>query len=362
MMSPLLALIPILIAFAIIIFAIREGASGKTIAGLAVVVVMFAAILVPVLDSIDDDSHSTSIPDVIYYDDYIDVDKEMSTSGVFEYIDVDGHRYVHATDVGSGKINGKTYAVQKAPLDVFLFLGQSNAANWAGVQSLQVSPTPHPGCGYYFGIPWHQANKNLGLQISDYAFYPISTNNSTSRIGGIDAPFAIDYYNLTGHKSYMINGAIGGVNIESYLPGATSYEYAQELFDAAYAAIDTDRFVPEIQSYVWIQGESNANTAVSTYKSDFLQMHETLIGGTFTDYGSFKMALISKVRAVNAPNPSEAQIELCEEYPETIKMVTEISDTFTVENGLMTSDNLHYSQQGRNEIGLKLAEYYSRLF
>ena len=352
-MQLLYVIIPIVIV-ALILAIIKGRDSGpKPIALAAIVVVLISCLMVPIINSFGDSSATHPLPDTIYYDDYIEVDGEPNTSGVFEYVKYNGVGYVHATDVGAGKIGNKTYTVQAAPLDVYLFLGQSNAANWAGVVPLEASPVAKLGTAYYFGTSWHQSNKNLGVEISDYSMRSMVSTSGVAKIGGIDEPFGAEYYKLSNHKIYVVNGAIGGTSITTWVPGGTSYEYAQDLFEAAWAQIDLTHFVPTIKSYIWIQGESDISTSVANYKEKFMSMHDTLIDGTFTDIGAFDSALISLTQA---PNPSTAQRELAEEYS-TITIVTDAAQSFTIENGYLLSDGLHYTQAGRNLLGVIFAEY-----
>lgn len=352
-MELIFVLIPIVL-IAIIVALIKTGEfSIRTILGAAIAVILVGSLLAPAIYSTTTDSQSSALPDTIYYDDYIEVDSEPSISGVFDYVKYNGQGYIHANDVGSGKIGNRTYTVERAPLDVFLFIGQSNAANWAGVNATQADPIAHIGTAYYFGTNAHQSNKNLGVEIQDYSMYDMVTTSDDSRIGGIDAPFAATYADLTGHKAYVINGAIGGTSINTWVPDGTSYEYARELFEAAWNAIDLSHFSPEIKSYIWIQGEADNNMSVSTYKTNLMSMHETLIEGTFTDKGSFDNALISLTQAVN---PTIAQKELADENS-TIFIATDLAEGFTTANGYLLSDGLHYTQLGRNLLGVAIGEF-----
>ena len=356
-MDLLYAIIPIILVAIILVLIKFKDFSLGTILGAVIAIILVACLLAPAVSMDITPTTTNHLPDTIYYDDYIEVDGEPRVSGVFEYVMYNGQGYVHATDVGIGKIGSRSYTVQPAPLDVYLFLGQSNAANWAGVNAPTADPVAHLGTAYYFGTISHQSNKNLGVSISAYDMRSMVTTSGSARIGGTDEPFGAEYSELTGHKIYVINGAIGGTSVTTWVPEGTSYEYAQELFEAAWSEIDLTRFTPELKSYIWIQGESDATMAVATYESYFLSMHETLIDGTFTDVGSFEYALISLTQAVN---PSIAQKELAEEY-DTILIASELAQTFTVDNGYLISDGLHYSQSGRNLLGVALAEYAANL-
>lgn len=65
-----------------------------------------------------------------------------------------------------------------------------------------------------------------------------------------------------------------------------------------------------------------------------------------------------KTRDVNGGNSCAAQIEIARTNPNVI-MASTLPDTFTVANGLMNSDNLHYTQKGRILIGEDIANVMS---
>lgn len=354
----LLALIPLTLVAILLYLVKTENKIGPIhVIGACIGIICVSGILSPIVFDSDVEIINYELPSTIYYDDYIEVSDSTTASGSIEIIQSNGTTYAHAKDVGIGKIGNCKYTVEPAPLDVFLFIGQSNAANWAGSNNLYADPIPARGSSYYFGTPAHQANQNLGVDISDYNMLSMTTGSGDSRVGGIDGPFAAEYYTLTGHKSYIINGAIGGTSITTWTPGSTSYEYAAELFDAAWNAIDLTHFVPCIASYVWIQGEADYRMESETYANYFLTMHETLINGDFTTAGNFEYALISVTRY---ENPTTAQEDLAATY-DSIKIASRLAETFSIDAGTLMSDGVHYTQTGRNMLGVAIAEYYANL-
>lgn len=352
-------LIVSLVIAALVIFKTDAGALPKTLVGLVASVLIVVCVAAPIILGEESDTFDYNS---IEYNDYFTNSKIESVSGALELVTVGDETYVHADSVGSAVINfedgsSKTVSVSKAPLHVFMFIGQSNSAYWAGVDPSTEDPVPYLGSSYYYGTDDAQSNKNLGDVT--YSFHEMTDPlTGDAVIGGIDAPFAATLYNDLGWKTFVVNCAVSGSSITTWIPGETNYVYAQSLFDEAWNSIDLDLFTPTIESYIWIQGESNASMGVSTYMGYFLQMHDSLIDGSFTANGKFDSALISKVRQQNAPTPAIAQLLLARDYS-TIYVGCELADTFTVSNGLMISDDLHYSQLGRNLIGAALGDYYS---
>lgn len=356
--------IVVILLIAILLIAIRfkTGTNPKGIVLVSVAIIILGSVTVPLLFPSEKETGQDF--ENIKYDDYLNVEAETTASGALEIITIQGQTYLHAKDVGAGQYTrmGKTYTVEvsKANLDIYAILGQSNAAHelFNRTTSAQISP----GCGYYFGDAyqvnqWRSGYNFTGLDMEDMrgtGYYQIAAN--------IDAPFAAKYHELTGHKAYLINCGVGGTAISSWAPGASSWVYAQAVFDAAMKKIDLDKFEPQIKDYIWIQGEGDSGLAVNTYITRYLAIHDSLTNPEAADpFGYvFENAIISKVRATNGVNSSQAQLKLPAKS-DNIHIATKLADTFTKTNGLMLGDNLHYSQQGDNIIGEAVAEYVANL-
>ena len=82
-------------------------------------------------------------------------------------------------------------------------------------------------------------------------------------------------------------------------------------------------------------------------------MHNAILNGGLGH--TFQGGFISIVRDANGGNAAIAQRELCEEIS-TIHLGTDIASSFTVADGMMGSDDLHYSQKGNNAIGAALGD------
>lgn len=313
----------------------------------------------------------------MYYNDYLEFstsDEEsnpqiISAAGALEIIKIGDIKYVHACDIGdgiitySGRIKEKIN-VKKAQLDVFLILGQSNAMYRYSSDPSTASPVPELGTAYYYGTSDDPvSNIFYDRSVNDYGMHSMTESTNVAHIGNIEAPFAAAYNKRTGHKVLTINGAIGGAPISTYLPGGISYDYAQTVFSGALLTIDTAHYDFTVRSYIWIQGESDSDTDVETYKRSFMEIHRSLLGigdARFSPY-DFDCGFISKVRSAEGVNSSIAQIQLAEEC-KTIHLASTASDSFSIDDGTMLDDNLHYSQKGDNIIGAELGEYIGKIY
>lgn len=243
-------------------------------------------------------------------------------------------------------------------VNVFVIAGQSNAQYYktdVQIANAELAHIPDDSA-YYYGTselpisPGVWSNMNYDTTLASYSIHPMISGGDFT-IGGIDAALASGFVTDTGQRCLIINVGIGGVSVNMYTPGGLAYDYAHKVFFNAISKCPAD-WVLNKCAVVWIQGESNTATPVSEYMADFITMWDAMR----SDFG-IDSILISKVRAANGVNSSIAQINLAESVP-GVYLATKLADTFTVDNGLMTSDDLHYSQKGDNLIGVAVANYY----
>lgn len=313
-------------------------------------VILIVAVLIPIISEETEGEGWT-------YDDYRVVDGATAAGGSLELVSVGGVEYVHAADVGPGTItysDGRVedVTVGKAVLDVYLMDGQSNAAYYVA-DPAQVDPVPKPGTGYYYGTATEPVH-SFDFAEETNAFWSMTADDGTARIGDKGPVFAAHYYELTHRKVCYITAAIGNTGIGAYPPEGAMWVHTQAVVDAAMAAIDTSKFDVHTRGYMFIQGEYNStNTGEYYYELYFLRFHDAVISGQL-GY-DFDCCFLSVPRQQNAIDPHAVQIRLADEHDDIV-LASTAADSFTVENGLMGPDNLHYSQLGDNIIGRDLAQ------
>lgn len=347
-LSPILIAIPAIILIALLVFVIRSGKPLVAVIAAFIVVVLTATVLVPFLNEVDVSEAE--------YDDYIEIDPEDSVSGSFEVVTAGTKTYAHATSVGYGEIDGDKYYVSKAKLDVFMIMGQSNAA-YSYYDVSTASPVASPGETYYFGTST-QPNTQT---VAGTGMYDAVNVDGTAVIGHLEMPFMSKYNELTGHKVYTINTGWNGASISVLTVGGSHYNYEQRTARNGFDAIDQEHYSIETIGYIWLQGESDAglDTPISEYKADFLNLYNAIAGKSddlFTNRFTMDNAYIVQTRTARGENAAEALSELASEN-EHIYMATEITLTFSVENGTLRDDDLHYTQLGFNQIGVAVAEF-----
>lgn len=332
---------------------------------IVVSIILIGALVVPIINSSTHEIEKTDT-NLWTYDDYKVLPNIESATGAIEKITVGETTYYHANNLGEATLTGadghtETITVSKAKLDVYLALGQSNNSYVNAVPS-EASPVPQPGTTYYYGTETtliHSRSEDLTAG----NFEDVIGSEGTPKIGDKVPSFGATYYKLTGVKTYYIDAAWMGSSIAWWQDlNSVVWTSAVTVVETAMSKIPTEYYDVTVRGYTWIQGERDASNAVDVYIQCFDTMNQRILNG---DLGAnVNHCFMSKVRQANAPNPSIAQIQIADSNS-TVTLCTSIADTFTVANGLMASDDLHYTQKGNNIIGTKLAEscaayYYTK--
>ena len=323
----------------------------KKIIGVSVVLVAVVYFMAPIIMG---DNSPVVYPDREgwQYDDY-KLTSAIDADGALELVESGNKKYLHAKDLGDGTITSnkgktETVTVDKAELDVFFALGQSNNA-YMSHDKTTASPVPMRGDAYYYG---NSEAPTTGLyQPDDATMMPMSTLAGEANIGDKAPAFCAEYTQLTHHKVYYIIGAWSSSSIVGWVPDGQYWTAAKTILAGAIGSVNTDYYNLHFKGYTWIQGEANGSMTSSEYISKFLQMHDSILSGEM-GY-TFDHCFISKVVSEYS-GPSNAQIQLALQN-DTITLSTSLADTFSISNGLMASDGLHYTQAGDNEIGKALA-------
>lgn len=234
--------------------------------------------------------------------------------------------------------------------DVFIVAGQSNTYASIAINASTADPVPEPETGYYFGTAT-APTYNTSMNLADCAIHDLN-NNGAAAIGGIYAPFAAEYTQQTGHKVYLIDVGLSGQTLYTFLPDQSNWGHVCDTIAAGIEAIPTSQ-AWECKGYIWIQGEGDAATPIASYEAMMLTLSDAYSSGAMGIRAN--TGYICKVRESVSANASAAQEYLVEHF-DKFKMGTDLADSFTVSNGMMYSDDLHYSQNGCNVLGADLGE------
>lgn len=260
--------------------------------------------------------------------------------------------YLIAASTGSGSYTDPegTHAVtvKKAQLDILIIAGQSNATyRTATADPSAATPAVGAGVAWYYGT--EDAPADFFVNASQCAMWPMADSDGTQRIGDKWPSLASAYHAKTGHKVYVFELAKGGESVTSFDPDTGwIWQRMKPMTASAMAAIDADLFDVHTKSYIWIQGEADADMPIEEYKQRFMKMHNSIINNGLGIH--IEMCQIVKTRESRAAQQAEAELQLAADHPGTIRICSEVADTFTLANGLL-ADQSHYTQAGNNLVG-----------
>lgn len=215
-------------------------------------------------------------------------------------------------------------------LNVVVIAGQSNGVYMSQLVDLDLVneeiPQPPVTC-------WFYGNGYIHDMTSDGEWI----------IGNVDPAMAYEIAKYSNNDTLVINACVGGKNIEYFTPGNDGADWITEVVTTAMSRTTIFDKVHKI-GWAWIQGESDKTTPVDDYIADFAEIDEMFKGL------GFNYCWISQTRTVDGGNAVTAQEKIVESFP-NVYWGSRASDSFTVENGMIYSDNLHYTQAARIIIG-----------
>lgn len=230
-------------------------------------------------------------------------------------------------------------------LEVLIIAGQSNAAyRNENIDVVNAEVGLPSTSAYYYGTDsspifygW-AGDPTYDTSFESYALHSMVQGDSW-KVGGYEAPLAKYIGDYTGHNVLIINVGISSAAIDYLLPSNTGGEYVANVIARALDEIPEAYKIHKL-GVVWAQGESDTHTPINTYLSKFNQIQEWYAERGFSDW------YLIQTRETNGVNSHSAQVRIVNEDHNVIFGST-APDSFTVANGLMESDNLHYTQKGR---------------
>ena len=237
----------------------------------------------------------------------------------------------------------------KAPLDIYLLTGQSNAAYFNAEP--ENAPVTLKGTSYQYDE----------IEGGGY-IRSLNNHNGSMAVGNIEASLCKILYDQTGNKTLVINAGKSGQDIKTFMPfTGESYKEIERIWGVAINQLSQGdyeiHFEPTLKSYIWIQGESDDWTDTEKYMESFKQIHNVFTSEEYfdLDYGFIVMVRSKFFR------PCDAQEQLAQAYDDII-MATRVSQYFSPEDGSMRQDDLHYSQYGDNILGEETAKTIVKVY
>ncbi|MEG2737451.1 sialate O-acetylesterase [Clostridium sp.] len=227
--------------------------------------------------------------------------------------------------------------MNKPCIDVFFLIGQSNAL---GMGDIKDAPMPNSKCFEYVEI-----DEIIPMR----KFLDVSRGNGT-----IAQNFALRWTELTGRSVCFIQSAVDGSMIKNW--GHDRYNYLDNAIKKFERGINTISKIYSINTKytIWIQGESDCK-----YGTDPLYYRERLkkLVNDLRKIDSLKVFLSltgywDGVSDKRVNNILATQCIVADEV-ENLIVASKKAVTFR-ERGLLI-DDVHYSQEALNELGLDIA-------
>lgn len=234
----------------------------------------------------------------------------------------------------------------KDDLYVFGIFGQSNGAYWypdLDDVNAEIEPVDS-GRAFYFGTesrPIRYEEDPSACDIIDMC------PDGKWTIGNIEPAIAKSIVD-SGKNVLIINFGVAGFTISKLMPGGEAWDWETSVIDAALSKIDTKKYNVIMSGIFCVHGEADSGTTSSVYKDRYLTTMDALF-----EYG-FNCSLISYVRPYAGDKSLIAQQELIAEYPDILLGCADTLN-FTIENGLLRDDGVHYTQLGDNIVGYDMA-------
>lgn len=237
---------------------------------------------------------------------------------------------------------------------MFMITGQSNSAYRQVDLTIANNEIPRipENYAYYLGTderPPESKPINWESQINSWGLHSMVNSDGTWHIGNYEAQLASTFYHETGQRCLIVNAGWDSASINASQPGEYENTYFKAMFEKAKSLIPT-KYTLKLGCVFWAQGEADDDMTVEEYKDKFLTMWEDY---QTLGWGSI---LIAQTRFDQSPISPEAQEQL--NGIDHIYLATDVTQSFSVANGLLNSDNQHYSQKGRIIVAKEWMGFY----
>lgn len=248
---------------------------------------------------------------------------------------------------------------QSNDIDVFLVGGQSNAVGTGNVRG----PTTTPGTVYqYYNGVFKSGDDPVG----------------GAGIGSMWPQFGITYHQLTGRKVLLVPVAEGGASLttEAQSVGKRTWDTTDTLFDEAVAIVHNatttaagQGFIPHYKGVVWVQGETdgdairNSLLTPAVYYTELIALQDRFQVALGTTSQLFIVRTGTRTGVADSPGLSDvrAQQDLAAYNDKDIHMIYRGAVDFPWKGWMDTGSDVHYGNDGLNDIGLIGGQYVANL-
>lgn len=277
---------------------------------------------------------------------------------------------IHATGTGTGKIinaDGSKTTVKVSPAHATLVLmdGQSNAAyyKWSedripGAEDKAVTPAPELGKAFYFGWPERMPTDRTD-DVSDCEIYDmINPVTGDLRVADKGPAFCKVYTEETGKKAIWVSLGVPGVRLTYWnQPNGLVWQYNAYVMQTFNERLKDTSFIIDETIVLWLQGESDYlhSTGYDNYITRWTSLHDAAPEAWGHEISAWYLL---QGRTADFGWVNDAYDELAATIGDVyVATHASLQDSFSIDNGLMMPDDLHYSQLGDNALATAAARY-----
>lgn len=242
---------------------------------------------------------------------------------------------------------------EKAQVDLFLFMGQSNMAGRGLVTKMRAQGVPPliEGAGYEY-----RAVSAPGRLYAIVEPFGCCENRSDGiddgnmKTGSLVTAFVNAYYEQTGVPVVGVSASKGGSAIAQWQPGGAFLTDAMGRFRDAVRYLDENGYELRHKYMLWCQGETDGDlgTSAEQYRKQFKRMLEEM------KRAGVETCFLIRIGHYNGAGPQDySEIMAAQDVLASVREdVVMVSTAFAEmkERGLM-KDEFHYYQQAYNEVG-----------
>ena len=224
-------------------------------------------------------------------------------------------------------------------VDVLLIDGQSNGAYYTNTPSRCDPAVVNEELGKpEYKALYYGTEAGSSRTVTDDTDIREMYRGGEWKIGGEEAGLAF-YLMQKNHRDVLVlNIAKGATGIQELATGDT-WDYGKEVINTALSEMNRTYDEVNIVSWIMIHGEHDKNQSIAYYEQYFNILQDNL-----SDLG-FKKCIIVLPRYSQGLNAYDAMIDLAKKDADI--SITKVTANFTVSNGLLNDDDLHYTQMGR---------------
>ena len=259
-------------------------------------------------------------------------------------------------DAISGDISARLKALEAAvpvgkPVDVVLFMGQSNMAGRGEVtdEHPEDAPAVIDGAGWEFRAvsdptKLYPIEKTFGLREN----VPGAIDDGSGKTGGLVPAFVNAYYTYNGSVPMVaVSASEGRTSISDWAPGTPRLADAISRLAACVSWLNGNGYQIRHQYMVWCQGENDSRQSEAWYISSYKDMMAALKAAGIEKSFVIRTGNTDPV-SQDAVNVMLWQNHLCQDNRDIVMISLDLA---TMQSRGMMKDIEHYYQDAYNECG-----------